>query len=71
VNHESGVKRVRRTANAGVCVAENYAPVGLRLHRRRHKEMMDGDPTCEIWMWAKKDPKNLSFVLEHGEQGQY
>lgn len=60
-----GEKHVLTRVNARACAAGNRAPVDLWLHRRRHKEKRDGDPTCEIWMWARKDPRNLSLVFEH------
>lgn len=64
-----GVKHAPRRVNARVCVAENHVPVDLWLHHQRRRAMRDEDPTCEIWMLAKKDP-NLSLVLVHDERGQ-
>ena len=53
-----GEKHVLRE-NARACVAENHVPADLWMHHRRHKEKRDGDPTCEILKWEKKDLRNL------------
>jgi hypothetical protein len=62
-----GEKRVLKV-NARACVAENHVPVDLWMHRRRHMEKRDGDPTCEIWMWVRKDPRNSRIISAHGER---
>jgi hypothetical protein len=65
-----GEKRVLRRASARACVAENHVPADLWMRHRRHKEKRDGDPTCEIWMWVRKDLRNLRIVSGHDERAR-
>ena len=73
-----GVKHVLRRVNARVCAAESHAPADLWLHRQRHKEMRDEDPTYEIWRWVIPGERKMDLtghdslcsVSLHDEKGQ-